>query len=117
MNQGSFALPRVAGLAVCLVGLMVGLPPAARAAEEAKVAKQSLRTPSGLDLDVVGELKGFTLDLTAEALAAGLDVITLRLTRAAAETPPPLTIKWAIPSHDVAGQWTPTRHFDKGVKP
>jgi alpha-galactosidase len=114
MNQRSFALRGVAGLAACFV---LGLPPAAGAADDVKVPKPSLRTPSGLDLDVVGDAKGFTLELTAEALAAGLDVVTLRLTRAVAETPPPLTLKWSIPSHDVAGQWTPTRHFDKGVKP
>jgi alpha-galactosidase len=71
----------------------------------------------GLDLDVIGDLKGFTVALSAAASAPGVEVITVKVTSPTPQPPPVFSVKWAIPSHDIAGQWTPNRILDKGIKP
>jgi alpha-galactosidase len=72
---------------------------------------------AGLDLVVTGDLQGFTVGLDSVRLVPGLDVVTVKLSSPRAEVPPPFSVKWAIPSHDVTGTWTPGRHFDKGLRP
>jgi alpha-galactosidase len=71
----------------------------------------------GLDLDVIGDLKGFTVALSAASSAPGVEVITVKVTSPSPQPPPVFSVKWAIPSHDVAGQWTPNRILEKGIKP
>jgi alpha-galactosidase len=72
---------------------------------------------AGLDVDVVGDLKGFTVALSASAVEPGLDLVTVKVTSGKPQVPPVFTLKWAIPSHDVAGEWTPNRILEKGIKP
>jgi alpha-galactosidase len=78
---------------------------------------RSVHKVGGMDLEVTGDLQGFTLALTSARLAEGLDLVTVKLTSARAQTPPAFTIRWGVPSHGVAGQWTPGRHLDKSIKP
>jgi alpha-galactosidase len=72
---------------------------------------------AGLDVEVQGDLKGFTLELGSAALEPGLDIIDVKLTSATAQVPPSFTLEWAIPSRDVAGHWMSGRNLDKYVKP
>jgi alpha-galactosidase len=72
---------------------------------------------AGLDVDVIGDVKTWKVGLTSRTLEPGLDVITVNVSNATAERPPAFSLKWAVPSHDVAGQWTPGRGLDKGIKP
>jgi alpha-galactosidase len=72
---------------------------------------------AGLDVDVVGDLRGFTVKLGAQSLEPNLDVVTVTLESPTRQRPPAFALKWAVPSHDVAGQWTPSRILDKGIKP
>jgi len=72
---------------------------------------------AGLDILVIGDLKGFTLKLDTTPLAPRLDVVSLRLTSPIPATPPRFTLKWSLPSHDVAGQWTTSRQLQKTVRP
>src|SRR5688500_14628089 len=88
--------------------LVAALLPAHLVAQETFGPTKGPRTvhrAAGFDIEVIGELKGFTLDFTPRVLEPGVEVVTLKLSRAQAEVPPKLNLKWAIPSHDVAGQW------------
>jgi alpha-galactosidase len=98
-------------LAFCAALLALATP--ARADDPPKTT----RKVAGLDVEAIGDLKGFSLGLQSERLEEGLDVVTVRLTTPTPQTPPSFTLRWSIPSHDVAGVWTPGRHFDKGVRP
>src|SRR5262249_4578135 len=61
--------------------------------------------------------KGFTLTLDARAVAEGVDVVGLALTSPTPQPPPRLSLKWSLPSRDVAGQWTTGRHLTKTLRP
>jgi alpha-galactosidase len=97
-------------LAVLLAALVAG--PAAHAAPAPVIHRVA-----GLDIEVVGALGAFSLALEPVHLEDGLDLVTVRLTAKEAQTPPAFSLKWSVPSQGVAGQWTPGRHFDKGVRP
>jgi alpha-galactosidase len=99
-------------LPVCVA--IVTLVPALAAAQAGKPVVQKV---AGLEMEIVGDLRGFALRLESAGLAAGLDVVTVKLSSAKPETPPQFSVRWAIPSHDVTGTWTPGRHFDKGLRP
>jgi alpha-galactosidase len=96
--------------------LVAGAASAAAAAEPDKTVTRTEKL-AGLDVQVVGNLQGFTLALKAQPQPDGVQVISVELQAPAAREPPPFALKWSVPSHDVAGQWTPARNFDKGVKP
>src|SRR5688572_16164175 len=69
------------------------------------------------ELDVLGDLKGFTLELDIAPVEKGLDVVTLELKNATSAVPPRFTIKWSLPSHDIVGQWATSRHLNKTLRP
>jgi alpha-galactosidase len=72
---------------------------------------------AGVDIEVLGDLKGFSLDLTSAELEPNLSIVDIKLTSAAPQVPPTFTLEWAIPSHNVAGHWSTGRNLDKAVKP
>jgi alpha-galactosidase len=78
---------------------------------------RSVHKVGDVDLEVSGELQGFSLVVSADRLEDGLHVVTMKLTSGKAQPPPSFTVRWGVPSHGVAGQWTPGRHLDKGIKP
>jgi alpha-galactosidase len=71
----------------------------------------------GFDIAVLGDLKGFALGFEVQRVADGVDVVTLTLTTAAPQPPPRFTLKWALPSQDVVGQWTTGRQMSKTLRP
>src|SRR6476646_501015 len=72
---------------------------------------------AGLDVEVLGDLKGFSLELASTDLEPGLSIVDVKLTSAKPQVPPSFTLEWAIPAHDVAGHWSSGRNLDKSVKP
>src|SRR5947207_13709251 len=72
---------------------------------------------AGLEVEVLGDLKGFALDLTSAELEPGLAIVDVKLTSATPQVPPTFTLEWSIPSHDVAGHWTTGRNLEKYVRP
>jgi alpha-galactosidase len=72
---------------------------------------------AGLEVEVLGDLKGFSIDLTSAELEPGLSIVDVKLTSAKPQVPPTFTLEWAIPSHDVAGHWTTGRNLEKYVRP
>ncbi|HXU80274.1 MAG TPA: glycoside hydrolase family 36 protein [Polyangia bacterium] len=72
---------------------------------------------AGLDLEVLGDMKGFALDLATVELEPNLAVVDIKLTSPTPQVPPSFTLEWAIPAHNVAGHWSTGRNLDKSVKP
>jgi alpha-galactosidase len=103
----------LSGPAPLLAALVLALVPGPLAAQEPKTVHKA----AGLDFEVLGDLQGFTLGLRVDSVAAGLDVLSLKLTSPAPQPPPRFTLKWAVPSHDVTGQWTTGRHLTKTIRP
>jgi alpha-galactosidase len=104
------ALPSSPALLPVLLAVLLAAPVAA---EEPRTVRAG-----GFDIAVVGDLKGFGLQLDSRRLAEGLEVLALRLSSPAGPQPPPqLTLKWSLPSHDVAGQWATGRHMTKTLRP
>jgi alpha-galactosidase len=78
--------------------------------------KQSLKA-AGFDIEVFGDLKGFTLTSETSKVAEGLEVLALTLRSAQPASPPRFSIKWSLPSHDVAGHWMTGRGQTKTIRP
>jgi alpha-galactosidase len=72
---------------------------------------------AGFDLEVVGDLRGFTLSSETKKLAEGVEVLALTLRSPQPATPPRFALKWSIPSHGVAGHWMTSRGQTKGIRP
>jgi len=110
MSQRRPPLAHAVRAAVLMVsaGLPCGL-----AAQESRTVHRA----AGFDLEVIGDRQGFEVDLETRRVADGVDVLALRLRRAAPQPPPRLTLKWRVPSHDVIGQWTTSRHLNKTLRP
>jgi alpha-galactosidase len=79
--------------------------------------RRPYRTPAGFDIEAVGDVKGFTLDLRADTIADGLEVVAIRLKSPTPQPPPRFTLKWSLPSHDVVGQWATGRQMNKTIRP
>jgi len=71
----------------------------------------------GFEIAVIGDLKGFALGFDVRTIEPGLDVVALKLTAPALAPPPRFTLKWSLPSQDVAGQWATGRHLTKTLRP
>jgi alpha-galactosidase len=69
------------------------------------------------EFDVLGDLRGFSIDLRAASIEKGLDVVTIELKSPTPQAPPRFTLKWSMPSHDIVGQWTTSRHLTKTLRP
>lgn len=104
-------------------GIALSIMLAAATAASAQETFAPLKGPktvhraAGFDIDVIGDLKGFSLDWQTAKIEEGLEVATLRLTRPEAEVPPRLTLKWSVPGHDIAGHWMSGRDLNKSVRP
>jgi alpha-galactosidase len=83
------------------------------AAEEAR----AVHHVAGIELEVVGDPGSFAVRVAGRKVADGLDVVTLGLESPVPAPPPKLTLKWPVPSHDVAGHWATGRFLNKTVRP
>lgn len=69
--------------------------------------------PGSIEID--GDLGSFAPSLVTESLTDGVQIVTLRIESPVAATPPEITLKWKIPSSDIAGFWTPRTSLDKAT--
>ena len=74
-------------------------------------------TAAGFDIQVLGDLSGFRLTTTVRTIEDGVEVASLTLRSPEPRTPPRFTIKWRLPSHDVAGHWMTSRGQSKTIRP
>jgi alpha-galactosidase len=97
-----------------LLAAMLALQSGLTAQTPARIRAVSV---AGFDVDLLGDLNGFALDTSTKHVADGIEVLTLSLTSAQARAPRPLTLKWRLPSHDVAGHWMTSRGQTKTIRP
>jgi alpha-galactosidase len=99
-----------------LIAILFAAPgaPAVVAAQETPPRTASA---AGFDIEVIGDLEGFTLDSTVTRSADGVEVLELTLRSRQAAVPPRFGLKWSIPSHDVAGHWMTGRGQTKTIRP
>jgi alpha-galactosidase len=72
---------------------------------------------AGFDISVDGDLKGFALGFDVRRVEDGLEVVALKLTSPVPAPPPHVTLKWSLPSQDIAGQWATGRQLNKTLRP
>ena len=72
---------------------------------------------AGFAIDVLGDLRGFVLRNETIRVADGVEILQLILTSDNPAEPPRFTLKWSIPSHDVAGHWMTSRVLNKAIRP
>ena len=102
-----------ASVTVAAILLWMGLCSMSATATKAK----DLRQVAGEKIEVLGDLRDFSLTLSSTHIEPGLDIVTLKLTRPLAAPPPQFSLQWAIPSHGVTGNWLPTGRLEKLVPP
>lgn len=77
---------------------------------------QSDMIPFSADSIIVeGELESFKVEIRSEKLEEGLDLVTVSLTSKQAAQPPQFTLKWHVPSIDIAKFWNPNLGVDKAT--
>ncbi len=72
-------------------------------------------TVAGYDIEITGEMNGFNIDLKVKEIEKDLEVLTITLNSADPSAPPPFSLKWALPSHNIAGFWSVTTGYRKTV--
>jgi alpha-galactosidase len=102
MNGSAYAL---------LVSLFLMALPSAQ--QERKTVVQV----AGLDVEITGDLHGFSLASDVTRIEDRLEVLSITLRSPSAQPPPRLVIRWSIPSHDVAGHWMTGRFLNKSIRP
>src|SRR5687768_12756517 len=109
---------RIASVTALVVASLFPSPAATQTTfpDVAPQATQRVRA-AGFDIDVFGDLKGFTLTADTKTVADGVDVLALTLRSPTPGTPPRFSLKWSLPSHDVAGHWMTGRHQNKTIRP
>ena len=97
-----------------LASLLIAISIPAHAAEPTSL---DTHRAAGLEIRVIGELRGFTLTSTTTRLADGIEVLALTLRSPTAAVPPQFSLQWSIPSHDIAGHWMTGRGQTKTIRP
>ncbi|MDH3711389.1 MAG: alpha-galactosidase [Cyclobacteriaceae bacterium] len=72
---------------------------------------------SGNQIQIVGDFQDFSVDVTIDKIADGLELATLKLTHQQGATPPPFSLKWQLPSSNIAGYWSSASFTNKTIKP
>ena len=72
---------------------------------------------AGYNVEFIGDLQGFALDVKNQVIEAGVEVTTLRLKHSSGAVPPKFSLKWTLPSKDVAGYWGTSSFLDKTIRP
>jgi len=90
----------------CLTLLI--LTSAASAVHPAPVRAQEIQIfrLADVELTVAGDLGSFSLEVDTWQIEPGLEVASLTLESPASKTPPPLSLSWTLPAHDMQGIWT-----------
>lgn len=68
-------------------------------------------------VSVSGDLSGFDLDVQVSRVEDGLEIATIKITHETGDVPPQLSLKWQMPSTNVAGYWSTSAYMNKTIKP
>jgi alpha-galactosidase len=109
-----------AGVRFCpMIGALIIIPAAFFPGGAASQTPQTkdVGEVGGQTIEVLGELRGFSLELASVSQEKGIEILTVKLARAYPATPPAFSLKWSTPSHDAVGHWRPGAGFSKIVQP
>lgn len=71
----------------------------------------------GQQVELSGEFGEFETAVTIEKLGEGLEVATISLKHKEGATPPQFSLKWRLPSSNIAGYWSSGAFNDKTIGP
>ena len=72
---------------------------------------------AGLQVDLYSDLGKFNTNITIEKLSEGLEIATITLKHEQGAPPPKFSVKWKLPSNDIAGYWSSGSFNDKTIGP
>ena len=73
---------------------------------------------AGQEVTISGEFREFGTQITTEKLEDGLEIAKINLLHAGeGASPPRFTLKWKIPSSNIAGYWSSSSFTDKTIGP
>ncbi|MGW9687037.1 glycoside hydrolase family 36 protein [Flagellimonas sp. 2504JD1-5] len=96
----------VTGFLIALVGISVT---AQKTSKEFKLTDQQV--------ELVGDFSGFDTKIEVEKVSEGLEIATISLSHEQGAVPPKFTLKWNLPSSDIAGHWGTGSFNDKTIGP
>ncbi|MCK4965675.1 hypothetical protein KAS50_01515 [bacterium] len=70
---------------------------------------------AGFDVEITGEMNNFDLVWEIKEIQKDLEILTITLTSPNPSVPPSLSLKWSLPSHNIAGFWSVTTGYRKTV--
>lgn len=70
-----------------------------------------------LEFVVEGEPGPFAFGVDTRTIEPGIEIAVLSLTSDTPATPPPVTLRWSLPAHDMQGIWTTASWGNKTVGP
>ncbi len=72
---------------------------------------------NGFNIEIVGDLNGFSLDWQTQQIEPNLEIATITLKNSQGAIPPQLSLKWVVQSNNIAGYWSSQAHLDKTITP
>ncbi len=72
---------------------------------------------AGQQVQLTGEFGDFETETSIEKLSDGLEILTISLTHQKGATPPEFSLKWKLPSSNIAGYWSSAAFNDKTIGP
>lgn len=71
---------------------------------------------AGQTVKIEGDLGAFSLDWETKKIEEGLEIATIKLKSDEPSVPPKLTLKWKLPSSNIAGQWNTSGYLNKNIR-
>lgn len=78
---------------------------------------KSIYNFNDFDVEITGDLNGFSLDWQTKLIEEGLEIATITLKHPKGAVPLKLSLKWAVPSNNIAGYWSSKAFLDKTISP
>jgi|Deesub1362B_J571_1020462.scaffolds.fasta_scaffold00001_76 alpha-galactosidase len=72
---------------------------------------------AGFNIEIKGERGDFSWHWETKKIEDNLEILTLTLHSSQPAVPPPFSLKWSLPSHNIAGFWSVTAGYRKIVSP
>ena len=72
---------------------------------------------AGHNVQIIGNFGEFDTAVQTEMLSEGLEIATITLTHPSGATPPRFSLKWQLPSSNIAGYWSSGSFNDKTIGP
>ena len=72
---------------------------------------------AGFEVTMNGDFGDFDTQIKIDKVTEGLEIATISLSHEKGETPPEFTLKWGLPSSNVAGYWSSGAFNDKTIGP